>query len=78
MFEEIDFIGRLHRRTERDYIGRVVEHAYASSPWTVPSFGTLLTGLDPSVAREIVDDTEFSELPALIGRYFTDFPPKSL
>ena len=27
--------------------GRVFEHAYASSPWTVPSFGTLLTGLDP-------------------------------
>jgi len=34
----------LDRWSER---GRVYEHAYASSPWTVPSFGSLLTGLDP-------------------------------
>ena len=29
----------------------------------------LLTGLHPTVAREIVDDTLFEELPALIERY---------
>lgn len=35
---------QLDRWSER---GRVYEHAYASSPWTLPSFGSLLTGLDP-------------------------------
>ncbi len=39
MFEEIDFIGRLHRRTERDYIGRVVEHDKAECAEIAKQYG---------------------------------------
>ena len=39
MFEEIDFIGRLHRRTERDYIGRVVEHDKAACAEIAKKYG---------------------------------------
>ncbi|PPR62491.1 MAG: Demethylrebeccamycin-D-glucose O-methyltransferase [Alphaproteobacteria bacterium MarineAlpha4_Bin2] len=39
MFEEIDFVSRLHRRAERDYIGRVVEHDKAECAAIAKRYG---------------------------------------
>lgn len=39
MLEEIDFVGRLHRRAERDYIGRVVEHDKAECAAIAKRYG---------------------------------------
>ena len=39
MGSEIDFIGKLHRRTERDYVGRVVEFDKAKCAEVAKQFG---------------------------------------
>ncbi len=39
MGNEIDFIGKLHRRTERDYVGRVVEFDKAQCAEVAKQFG---------------------------------------
>ena len=39
MLEEIDFVGQLHNRTERDYVGRVVEHDKAESAAVAKQYG---------------------------------------
>ena len=39
MLEEIDFVGQLHKRTERDYVGRVVEHDKAECATIAKQYG---------------------------------------
>ncbi len=39
MGQELDFSGKLHRRTERDYVGRVVEHDKADCAETAKQYG---------------------------------------
>ncbi len=39
MGQELDFIGKLHRRTERDYVGRVVEHDKADCAEIAKQYG---------------------------------------
>ena len=39
MRQEFDFVGKLHKRTERDYVGRVLEHDKAECATVAKQFG---------------------------------------